>query len=148
MTQQLMYLIDTNVISELRKQARANSGVQAFFQNAIHENNRLYLSVITIGELRRGVQLIRHRGDHSQADLLEAWLQGILEDYADFILDFTATEAQVWGHLRVPHPQHAIDKQLAATALTHNLTLVTRNVRDFLDTGVNLLNPFQEGDAD
>ena len=139
-----MYLLDTNVISELRKQEKANPGVQQFFSKAIDQNTSLYLSVITIGELRRGVDLIRHRGDQSQADLLEAWLQRILTDYRDFILSFTATEAQVWGCLRVPQAQNAIDKQIAATALTYDLTLVTRNVQDFDMTGVRLLNPYHD----
>jgi len=71
-------------------------------------------------------------------------LQTILDDYADHILDFTAAEAQVWGRLRVPHPQNALDKQLAATALTYSLTLVTRNVSDFVGTGVPLINPFED----
>jgi predicted nucleic acid-binding protein len=66
-----------------------------------------------------------------------------LVDYADSIVDFTELEAQVWGRLRVPHPQNAIDKQIAATALTCGLTLVTRNVSDFENTGVSLLNPFE-----
>lgn len=143
MTLPPMYLLDTNVISELRKHDDANAGVQQFFDEAIVQASKLYLSVITIGELRRGVELIRHRGDRPQADRLEAWLQHVLADYADCILDLTATEAQVWGYLRVPHPQNAIDKQIAATALAYDLILVTRNVRDFADTGVRLLDPFQ-----
>jgi predicted nucleic acid-binding protein len=138
MTEPVKYLIDTNVISELRKQDRADSGVLAFFQQAQH----LYLSVITIGELRRGVELIRHRGDDQQANLLEEWLEIVVADYADQILDFTIFEAQVWGKLRVPNPHNALDKQIAATALSYGLTLVTRNVKDFADTGVCLLNPF------
>ena len=93
--------------------------------------------------MRRGVDLIRYRGDTAQADRLEAWLQSIIREFSDFILDFTINEAQVWGNLRVPHPQNAIDKQLAATALTHGLILVTRNIQDFQDTGVVLLNPFR-----
>jgi toxin FitB len=137
-----MYLLDTNIISELRKQHRANVGVQQFFDDATSQAVKLYLSVITLGELRRGVELIRQRGDRPQADLLETWLQNILTDYADYILDFTAAEAQIWGHLRVPHPHSSIDKQIAATALTHDLTVVTRNVQDFLGTGARLLNPF------
>ena len=138
----MMYLLDTNVISELRKQGKANSSVQQFFRNAVEQDAHLYISVITLGELRRGVELIRYRGDQRQADLLEAWLQTILDDYAESILDFTTTEAQVWGRLRVPHPQNALDKQLAATALVCGLTLVTRNVSDFIGMGVPLINPF------
>ena len=144
MTQPAMYLLDTNVVSELRKQGRANPGVRQFFQTAIEQESRLYISVITIGELRRGVDRIRYCGDRQQADLLEAWLQTILDDYADHILDFTATEAQIWGRLLVPHPQNAVDKQIAATALACGLTLVTRNVNDFAETGVLLLNPFED----
>ncbi|MEA5552107.1 type II toxin-antitoxin system VapC family toxin [Anabaena cylindrica UHCC 0172] len=143
MTQSDKYLIDTNIISELRKNSKANPGVLQFFQQATDLAAPLYLSVITIGELRRGVELIRYRGDQHQADLLEDWLQTVLEDYADHILDFTALEAQVWGKLRVPHPQNTLDKQIAATALTCGLTLVTRNVKDFSGTGVSLINPFE-----
>jgi toxin FitB len=143
MTQPAKYLIDTNIISELRKKSKANPGVLQFFQQTTEQADPLYLSVITIGELRRGVELIRHRGDQHQAALLETWLQTVLEDYADHILDFTALEAQVWGTLRVPHPHNALDKQIAATALTCGLTLVTRNVSDFAGTGVPLLNPFE-----
>ncbi|MGD1855690.1 MAG: PIN domain-containing protein [Leptolyngbyaceae cyanobacterium] len=107
-----MYLLDTNVISELRKQEKANLGVQHFFQSAMAQDSRLYISVVTIGELRRGVDLIRHRGDQPQAELLATWLQGILDDYANQILDFTTTETQVWGRLRVPVANNAIDKQI------------------------------------
>ncbi|NCJ08762.1 PIN domain-containing protein [Synechococcales cyanobacterium C] len=144
MTPPPTYLLDTNVISELRKQDKANPGVQQFFNDAIAQESKFYLSTITLGELRRGVELIRHRGDLPQADLLEAWLQSILDHYADWILDFTATEAQIWGCLQVPHSQSAIDKQIAATALTYDLTLVTRNIQDFTDTGVRILNPFRK----
>lgn len=143
MTQPSKYLIDTNVISELRKQSKANPGVREFFQQAIEQEAHLYVSVITIGELRRGIELIRYRGDYHQANLLETWLQTILTDYADHILNFTELESQVWGRLRVPHPQNALDKQIAATALTCGLTLVTRNVSDFTGCGVTLLNPFE-----
>ncbi|MGL6343131.1 MAG: type II toxin-antitoxin system VapC family toxin [Waterburya sp.] len=142
-----MYLIDTNIISELRKKSKANPGVIKFFQQAVDQETHLFISVITIGELRRGVELIRYRGNSTQADHLENWLQTVLADYADRILDFTELEAQVWGRLRVPHPQNSLDKQIAATALTCGLTLVTRNVRDFEDTGVPLLDPFEVVDS-
>ena len=139
-----MYLIDTNVISEARKGKAANPGVLAFFQQCLLQEQRIYLSVVTIGELRRGVDLIRHRGDGPQAERLEAWLQEVVEGYRDFILPFDLDAAQVWGRLRVPSPEHILDKQIAATALIHDLTLVTRNVADFQRTGVRFLDPFSD----
>ena len=141
-----MYLIDTNVISELRKKDKANPGVKQFFKQTAEQEARLFISVITVGELRRGVERIRYRGDQAQANRLEGWLQSIINDYADHILDFTETESQVWGRLRVPHHENALDKQIAATALISSLTLVTRNVNDFVGTGVTLFNPFESVD--
>lgn len=138
-----MYLLDTNIISELRKRDRANPGITCFFRQIAEQEIITYLSVITIGELRRGVDIIRYRGDVTQAKSLETWLQIILDRYAENILDFGREEAQIWGRLRVPHPENALDKQIAATALVYDLTLVTRNVKDFTATGVTLLNPFE-----
>ena len=137
-----MYLVDTNVISEARKGEKAHPGVRAFFRSAARGDQALLLSVVTIGELRRGVELIRHRGDQPQAVLLERWLQGLLSAYADRILDFDAEAAQVWGRLRVPHPENELDKQIAATALVHDLTVVSRNAAHFVASGVPTLNPF------
>lgn len=138
-----MYLIDTNVISELRKKDRANVGVKQFFTNAIEQKNSLFISAITIGELRRGVAMIQHRGDIDQANALSKWLESIVNEFSGNILSFTESEAQIWGGLRVPHYENAIDKQIAATAITHDLVLATRNRPDFSKTGVQLLNPFQ-----
>jgi toxin FitB len=137
-----MFLIDTNVISEARKGSRANPGVRAFFADASEQERPLYVASITIGELRRGVDLIRRRGDGAQADALEQWLAELLEAYGDRVLVLDAEAAQLWGRLRVPHPEHALDKQIAAIALLHDLTVVTRNTADFFPTGVALLNPF------
>jgi predicted nucleic acid-binding protein len=142
-----MYLLDTNIISELRKKERANPGLRRFFRQLADQEAQIYISVVTVGELRRGVDLIRHRGDMAQAGALEAWLQNLLDDYADNILDFGKEEAQIWGRLRVPHPENALDKQIAATALSYGFTLVTRNVRDFVQTGVILLNPFESSNV-
>lgn len=137
-----MYLIDTNVISELRKQNRANAGVINFFDQVLKNKEQLFISVITIGELRRGVDRIRYRGDRQQADLLENWLNNLLDEYAENILDFTVTEAQIWGQLRVPNHENALDKQIAATALTYDLSIVTRNINDFSNCGIQVINPF------
>ncbi|WP_257251004.1 type II toxin-antitoxin system VapC family toxin [Burkholderia cepacia] len=136
------YLIDTNVISEIRKGKRTNRGVRAFFRQAAADASPLYLSVVTVAELRRGVDLIRHRGDHPQASALEAWMAAILAGYAPNILPVDVEVSQMWGHLRVPDPTHELDKLIAATALINDLTVVTRNVADFARTGVRLLNPF------
>lgn len=140
-----MYLIDTNIISEMRKGKKADAGVQAFFENVVSNNITTYLSVITVGELRRGIEKIRYRNDAKQADMLEAWLGKILSSYSSNILNFDKEAAQVWGYLRVPHHEHILDKQIAAIALTNNLTVVTRNLNDFESSGVKLLNPFSNG---
>lgn len=137
-----MYLIDTNVISELRKKENINSGVKDFFTQAAFNNAPMYISVVTIGELRRGIELIRHRGDSAQSQMLEQWLNVIIEEYDEHILEFSQEAAQVWGALRVPHHENAIDKQIAATALVYDLCVVTRNVEDFKTTGAKVINPF------
>jgi predicted nucleic acid-binding protein len=137
-----MYLIDTNVISEARKKAKANIGVRRFFKQSVEDKLRVFISVVTVGELRRGVESIRHRGDTRQANQLEKWLEELLADYQDHILDINQDIAQLWGQLRVPHPENALDKQIAATALIYELTVVTRNHKDFVKTGVPVLNPW------
>lgn len=138
----LMFLIDTNVISESRKGDKANSGVQAFFRNIIDNEIPIFISVVTIGELRRGIEKIRYRGDNKQAAILEKWLNNVLNNYCDDLLEFDEQAAQVWGKLRVPHHENALDKQIAATALIHDLTVATQNIDDFSGSGVNLVNPF------
>ena len=135
-----MYLVDTNVISEMRKGRKANPGVLAFFRT--HQASDLYICVQTIGEIRRGVENIRQRGDLTQAARLEDWLDLLTTEYADRILGFDCDCAQVWGRLMSPHATHVIDKQIAAIALIYSLVVVTRNVNDFAATGVDLLDPF------
>lgn len=137
-----MFLVDTHVISEARKGARADPSVRAFWAEASSDDTPLFVSAITVGELRRGVELIRHRGDHPQAQVLERWLEQVLDDYSHRVLVLDGDAAQVWGRLRVPDPHNAIGKQIAAIALLHDLTVVTRNTEDFAGTSVRVLNPF------
>ncbi|MEJ0009033.1 MAG: type II toxin-antitoxin system VapC family toxin [Steroidobacteraceae bacterium] len=137
-----MFLVDTDVISEARKGDKGNAGVREFFRNASQNNIALFLSAITIGELRQGVENIRHRGDSAQAVRLERWLDRLSVDYADAILPFDQETAQIWGRLRAPHPENPLDKQIAATALIHDLTVVTRNTDHYQPTGVKIVNPF------
>jgi len=137
-----VYLIDTDVLSELRKGAKANRGVRAFFAAAERDGAALYLSVVTVGELRQGVERIRHRGDTAQAARLERWLGQMGAAYAEAILPIDQDVAEVWGRLRVPNPENQLDKQIAATALIHDLVVVTRNTAHYSATGAKLLNPF------
>ncbi len=137
-----MYLLDTDVISEARKAERANPGIRAFFHRVAADAAPVHLSVITLGELRQGVERIRHRGDEPQAQLLERWLRRVVTHYADSILPFDEDAADIWGRLRVPNPHNPLDKQIAATALLYGLAVVTRNDAHYADTGVHILNPF------
>ena len=137
-----MYLVDTDVISNARKQVRANLGVRRFFLDAAARSTPLFLSAVTIRELRQGVEAVRYRGDFAQATRLARWLRTITRDYADAILPFDEEIAQIWGRPRVPHAENPLDKQIAATALIDSLTVVTRNVRHYEPSGVAVLNPF------
>jgi len=137
-----MYLVDTDVISEARKGDQGNAGVRAFFSRAREEDADLYLSAVTIGELRQGVEKIRHRGDKSQAQRLELWLLRVTSAYADRVLPLDEETAHVWGRLRVPNAENPLDKQIGATALIHDLVVVSRNVAHYAPTGVRVENPF------
>lgn len=135
-------MVDTDVISEARKGDQGNAGVRAFFSQARQEGVELYLSAVTIGELRQGVERIRHRGDKSQAQRLEQWLLRVTSAYADRILPLDEETAHVWGCLRVANPENPLDKQIAATALIHDLEVISRNVGHYAPTGVRVRNPF------
>jgi predicted nucleic acid-binding protein len=133
------FLVDTNVLSELRKGPRANPKVLGWFRSV--DDAALYLSVLVIGELRQGVERLRRR-DPPAAAKLDRWLHELIERHADQTLPVDAAVAERWGRLNVPDPIPAVDGLLAATALVHSLTLVTRNVRDVRNTGVRHLDPF------
>jgi len=135
----LSYLIDTNVLSELRKKDRCDRHVRSWFEQTAEDE--IYLSVLTIGELRRGIESVQRR-DKAQAAALNTWLLALAETFGQKILSVDTAVAEEWGRMNVPNPLPVIDGLLAATAKVHNLTLVTRNTRDIDRTGVRCLNPF------
>ena len=135
-------LLDTNILSELRKGAKANSRVRTWFDGVAPEE--IYLSVLAIGELRRGVELVRRR-DSRQADALERWLSRVVKDHEERIQLVDGAVAEQWGRLTAMRPGSVVDTLMAATALVHGFVLVTRNVKDVAWTNVRYLNPFEVG---
>lgn len=136
------YLLDTNVISELRKGSRAEPSVTTWFNRQPEKD--LYLSVLTVGEISRGIHLI-HRRDPAQARALRRWLGELTAQWSLRILPVDSAVAALWGELMTPDPRPVIDTLLAATALHHDLTLATRNLSDLQGCGVLLVNPFEAG---
>jgi len=136
------WLVDTNILAELRKGERGDPGVRAWYSAA--EAGELFTSVLVLGEIRRGVENLRRR-DTSAALAIEQWLARLVDGFAERVLPIDADVADLWGRLNVPNPIPAIDGLLAATALVHDLVLVTRNVRDVAPTGVRLLDPTKPG---
>lgn len=134
------YLIDTNVLSEMRKGSRGNSHVRAWAVRA--RTNDLCLSVLVVAEVRRGIESIR-RTDAAQAAVLDAWLVRVVESFGERILPITLPIADRFARLSVPDRIPFVDGLLAATALEHGLVLVTRNLRDVARTGVRWLDPFE-----
>ena len=134
----MSWLVDTNILSELRKGQRANAGVREWFAGANDEE--LFTSVLVLGEVRRGIESIRRR-DVTSAIALEQWLTRLATSFQDRVLPIDAAVADRWGGLNVPDPVPTVDGLLAATALVHDLVLVTHNVRDIARTGVRLLDP-------
>ncbi len=127
------------MVSELRKKERCDPGVASWFSGVDEEE--VFLSVLTVGELRKGIELIRRR-DPQSAGFLETWLVGLIAAYSDRILGLDQEIAEEWGRINVPDSLPVIDSLLAATAKVHGLTLVTRNVKDVERSGVDLINPF------
>jgi len=138
-----MYVLDTNVLSELRKvpSGKANKKVAAWAQTI--DADDLFISCITVLELELGV-LSRLRKDAEQGSLLRAWLDNqVLPEFAERTLPIDTAVALTCARLHVPNPRSERDALIAATALTHGMTVVTRNVMDFESTGVDLLNPWR-----
>jgi toxin FitB len=136
-----MYLLDTNVLSELRRGTRANAGVMAWSKGVAADD--LFISTITIFEIERGILLIERR-DASQGEMLREWLDAkALPAFASRILPVDTAIARRCAQLHVPDPRGECDALIAATALVHGLTLVTRNITDFRAMNVPLLNPWE-----
>ncbi|MGA2409670.1 MAG: type II toxin-antitoxin system VapC family toxin [Candidatus Binataceae bacterium] len=135
-----MYLIDTNIISEIRKGRRCDPQVAAWYRAA--RDDELFLSILVVGEIRQGIERLRPR-NAPQAAALENWLGEILGSFGERILPVNERVAQIWGRLNAGHVLPAVDSLLAATAEAHGLTLVTRNVKDIERSGVRCLNPFE-----
>lgn len=133
------FLLDTNVLSELRKGDRADPGVVDWLGH--QTDSTLRISVLSVGEIRRGIPLVQ-RHDPQQAAGLDRWLRRLVESWSSRILPVDDRAAEIWAELMTPDPRPVIDALLGATALRHDLTLVTRNVSDLEGSGVRLLNPF------
>ncbi len=140
MSGQIRYLLDTNFLSEARK-AKPDPGVLSFLQTEDPDSG--FISVLTLGELRKGVTAKKLRDpDPNAASRLAAWIEGLEVSYADRILGIDLATARLWGEWSAERPRPVVDTLLAATAVVNNLTLVTRNIRDVRDTPVKLLDPW------
>lgn len=136
----MRFLLDTVVLSELRKRER-NPGVAQWIE--AHRDTELFLSVVSIGEIERGIEMQRSR-DADFAQRLGRWMGHLLTAYADHILPVTADIAQRWGRLSATLGNQGADLLLAATALEHDLTVITRNQRHFAPSGVRVENPWDQ----
>jgi predicted nucleic acid-binding protein len=134
------YLIDTNIICEVRKGARCNLHVAAWFASI--DDADIYLSVLTVGEIRRGIERMRTR-DPEQSRALDRWLAEVAKSYSGRIIPIDQATAEVWGQMSAIRPVPAIDALMAATAKVHHMTLATRNVTHVADLGASVLNPFE-----
>ncbi len=135
------FLLDTNVLSELRKEDRCNPGVREWIEG--HASEAVFVSVLVLGEIRQGIERIRLRDDR-QARALEAWLKRLRVEFADRILAVDERIADQWGRLGLRRPVPPVDAFIAATALVHDLAVVSRDEEGFRNSGVQVVNPFSK----
>jgi toxin FitB len=137
-----MYLLDTNVISELRKGKKADIRVTTWAKSV--STSSLFLSVITILELETGI-LLKEKSDPAQGAILRSWLNAhVLPAFSERLIDIDLAVVQHCARLHVPDPRSDSDALIAATALVHGMTVITRNLKDFEGTGVELFNPWKD----
>ena len=136
----MTWLVDTNIISEVRKGPRCHPAVAAWW-DSVNERD-LFLSTLTIGEIRKGVEGVRAR-DPDKARALELWLHGVVEAFGPQVLGVYAAVAESWGRISAIRSVPVVDALLAATASVNGLVLVTRNAADVAGLGVPILNPFE-----
>jgi predicted nucleic acid-binding protein len=134
------YLLDTNIISEVRKGAKCDAKVAAWYD--LIDDADIYLSVLVLGEIRKGVERARP-SNPARARALEKWLATLAESFADRILPIDQAVADEWGRVGAKRPVSTVDALLAATAKVHGMTLATRNVSDVADLGAAFVNPFE-----
>jgi predicted nucleic acid-binding protein len=135
------FLLDTNVLSELSR-TRPNAGVTRFVRETTGQE--LCLSVVTFAEIRRGIARLRIKNDHGQANRYDQWFGDTRDWFVGDVLPVDRHIAEAWGEMDARRPQPIADGLIAATAKVYDLTVVTRNVRDFSDAGVRVLNPFRD----
>jgi predicted nucleic acid-binding protein len=131
-----LYLLDTDVVSAAR---RREAPVAAWLATAAGSSH--FISVLTVGEIRRGIAKLRPK-DPAEARRLAQWLAETIAEFADNILTIDRNVAAIWGDLGAARQRPVVDALIAATALHHGLAVVTRNVRDYADTGVRVVNPW------
>ncbi len=136
----MTWLIDTNIISEVRKGPRCHPAVAAWWAGV--EDRDLFLSALTLGEIRKGIEGVRPR-DPGRAAALEGWLAEVVDAFGPRVLGVDAAVAETWGRISALRSVPVVDALLAATALVHDLVLVTRNTADVEGLGVQVLNPFE-----
>jgi predicted nucleic acid-binding protein len=136
------YLIDTNIISEVRKGSGCNPNGAAWYDSI--DDADIYLSVLVLGEMRKGIERARPNNP-AQARALENWLSSLSKSFAERVLPIDHAIADEWGRMSAKRPVPSVDALLAATAKVHRMTLATRNVSDMGDLGADLVNPFEAG---
>jgi predicted nucleic acid-binding protein len=134
------YLIDTNIISEVRKGDRCDANVAAWYASI--DDADIYLSVLVLGEIRSGIERARAK-DPLKSEALERWLAAVRESFADRILPVDQMVADAWGRMNAKRSVPTVDALLAATAKVHRMTFATRNVSHVADLGADIFNPFE-----